>query len=320
MRPGFIVQQRTFLAKPASWMPPITRALIFARWCGWAFIGWPITMLPIILWVAAVVILPAVSIGGMLPWGMLWGGLVLWLSTVFSNRWGWLVAASTFGAAMGAWAYYRTKGNATAVTIGRWTVGGAIAGGLPVWTSWQIGLPTTLVLWVAPFLLVWIDMLLPRYVYQMGLVRSWAQWNREAPSTWALVASQTKSVQSSQDGTVEQNVALSAKLRPIFEHPARWFIARFDFENWTTEQLIFAPGGRTMGSLNEVLPAWSAAWPSIENYEGSMELVGWDNSDNASYATLKTFWARKTTPENWPRPGWLTPNNEALDGSDPVAP
>lgn len=271
---GFIVQQRTFLAGLAEQFPAATRTLIGARWVGWASIGWPFTMASVLVYIAATIVITVTGTWATVSFVTAYGwAAVVWLwAAIPRTGYGALAAGALVGAPVAwlTWTANRLGVTWAAIQRGAWW--GALTA-IAVYTAWRLGGYTLAVMAVLTPVGVAIDSIAAQRLQAVRLVRRWAQWRRETPTVFAVIASQTRNIQSTQDGTVERNLTLAARLRPILEAPAMSLApVAVDFEQGAVEHRVYATPGRTLDKLAEVLPVWSAQMPTIGDYIDAMTL------------------------------------------------
>lgn len=265
-RAGVVYQQRTWLVRFANY-----RAFTGARWAGWFTVGWPVTAAIGGTLLIVANLLPTVRVVGYVPWTIVALVAIEYVRLMFTSQYGWLIGVLNAAAGVGWWWVWTRVIDPGHATLARKLLFyGWLAGGL-VWTSFNYRPVMLLVPAVA--VAVSTDLLLAARDRRFRLVRLWAQWNRERPTTWNILAAQTLNIQSVDDAGVEGNVAAAANNRAVLEAPGVHPYAYFDFEAGITEQRVFAPPGRTLAALKEVLPQWSAMWPTISDFDNSMELV-----------------------------------------------
>lgn len=287
VRAGVVYQQRTWLVRWAN-----RKVFTGARWVAWLFPGWPFTVAAGGTLGVVANLFPAVQIASYVPWTIAAFVMVEYARLTFTHQYGWVVAVLTALTGVGWWWQWTHNVDAdTAKLVRKLLFWGWVAGSW-VWTLFHF--PAVVLLVPVVLVAVAADLMIGARDPRMRLIRYWAQWNRERPTTWNILGAQTLNIQSVDDAGVEGNVAAAANNRAVLEAPGVHPFARFDFEAGITEQRVFAPPGRNLLALKKVLPQWSAMWPTISNFEDSMELVFDETTEGdsgfASTAVLRIHW------------------------------
>ena len=308
VRPGFLVQQRSFLIRPALWFPLATQLLIGVRWLLWAWAGWWFTFLPVFAWMAIQFGHPILIVALWIDWTVLMVGGWQYLEYVFAQstkrdtRLEGLLAAGTPIVAVlwFSWLFNRHTNPEIVDLVRR----GVYAVGFAVSFVWAVQLTGPLVLWmllafVACFS---IDVGLASKSRRYDMIRMYAQWQRERPTMWALVASVTKRVQSRDDTGIERQLTLAAQLRPLLESPAVWVAPiDMDWELGETTVRMFAPPARNLTAVHEVLPQWSAQMHTVRNEKDAMQFVS-PTGDDLGFSTLGVLRIKWGVAESFPLP------------------
>ena len=320
VRPGLVVQQRSFLIRPALWFPFATQLLIGVRWLLWAWAGWWFTFLPVFAWMSIQFGHPILLVALWVDWPMVIVGLWQYFEFVFAQstdkdtRLEGLVAAGTpvFAVLWFSWLFNKHTDPQIVGLVRR----GVYAIGFVTSFVWAVQLTGPLVLWMllAFIACFGVDVGLASRSRKYDMIRMYCQWQRERPTMWALVASVTKRVQSRDDAGIERQLTLAAQLRPLLESPACWvFPIDMDWELGESTIRMFAPPARNLVAVNEVLPQWSAQMHTVRNENDAMQFTV-PSGDDLGFATFGVLRIKWGVAESFPVPlnvanlgvrGWL---------------
>lgn len=285
IRPGALVANRQHIAALGRRFPHLTRTGMTLRWMAWAAYGWPFAALGWSILAFTCLLIPALALAGVLPWRLMWQAFSGWFETLWSlgdvspaAAMVWVVGTIFLLGYLSQrkeaewvrkWAF--TGWGKAAVIAGLFTFAGATIG------SW----PMTLLLALVPVL--WFaDAKLGQLSEEVDGRRLFAEFRRELPVQWAILAGKSPKVQSF-DTALESTVGDAASNRPLLEAPAMWLFPRqvspyvFEVPAWRTP-------GRGLKELQDVVDELAAQYPSVADWENSIEML-WPERDGSNFAS-----------------------------------